>query len=508
MHRRFLNERDAFPKSADEHARQVVRLLQHRRAVMDTAWAELEGGWKANDERMVTLKVRPRTNEESVLKLNVGGSNVNVRWHFLAETEGFEESTLGALLEGVWGEGRIPRDADGRIVLDESPTCIKHIIHNMLDRASSVAEVGLPERSARSAVPTDEGPCLFYTAHVIGLPTISNCLKMDVRSTILKPSEIAPLGAKIREWVGGSTDEMTLIYRATRDGFSRSAFTARCNTNSPKTFSLLRVRSGQGGNDHSVVGGYNIKPFGNYEGSLHSVPEETFVFMLKDGSAIKWHPTDSNRYVHSMVRRCNGPYVGAGVLATTFYSSKKGPCTMHIEQDENNISRHPQSGYQQYLVEKCLRTSSSGPFLALDGLTVVEMEVYRCSTPAPPSKTAPSTTEPDGDALTDAEAHDIRLFGESIASSLMEERVVLDHAVKEMEAAGARVSAAVGALKTVYGPSVAAGEQDAVVELNVRGTGMTTLRSTLQACPRSALAPMFDEARWPATGKDKDQHGG
>eukprot|EP00904_Undaria_pinnatifida_P000589 jgi/Undpi1/10530/HiC_scaffold_29.g12980.m1 len=90
----------------------------------------------------------------------------------------------------------------------------------------------------------------------------------------------------------------------------------------------------------------------------------------------------------------------------------------------------------------------------------------------------------------------------------MEERVVLDRAVKEMEAAGARVSAAVGALETVYGPSVAAWEQDSVVELNVRGTRITTLRSTLQACPCSALAAMFNEERWPATDKDKDEHGG
>ncbi|CAN0453025.1 unnamed protein product, partial [Scytosiphon promiscuus] len=48
----------------------------------------------------------------------------------------------------------------------------------------------------------------------------------------------------MREWVGSSTDEMTLIYRATRDGFSNAAFTARCNHDSPKTVSLIRVSSG------------------------------------------------------------------------------------------------------------------------------------------------------------------------------------------------------------------------------------------------------------------------
>lgn len=36
---------------------------------------------------------------------------------------------------------------------------------------------------------------------------------------------------------------------------------------------------------------------------------------------------------------------------------------------------------------------------------------------------------------------------------------------------------------------------------------MTTLRSTLQACPDSALATRFDEDKWPATDKDVDEHG-
>ncbi|CAM9363092.1 unnamed protein product, partial [Laminaria digitata] len=193
MKRKFVNDRDAFPKSAEELARQVMPLLQHRRADMDAAWATLEEGWKEHNERMVTLEVRPRTNEEDMLKLNVGGSVVNVRWHLLAETEGFKDSVLGALLEGVWGRGRIPRDADGRIVLDESPGCIKHIIHKMLtDRAGSV-EVGQPECWSRSAVATDEVPCLIYTTHVMGLPGYEPahpkyvCMKGG--STSLEPSE-------------------------------------------------------------------------------------------------------------------------------------------------------------------------------------------------------------------------------------------------------------------------------------------------------------------------------
>ncbi|CAM9580160.1 unnamed protein product, partial [Laminaria digitata] len=501
MKRRFMNDRDAFPKSAEEHAQQVVRLLQHRRAVLDAAWAELEEGWKANNERMATLEVRPRTAEEGMVKLNVGGSIVNVRLNLLAETEGFEDSALGALLEGVWGKKRIPRDADGRMVLDESPVCIKHMIHTMLAGRASAVAVGKPRSAAGSVVAIDEAPCHIYTVRAMGLPesmaTHPKYMRIYGGSTTMEPFEIAPFSATIREWIGGSADEMTLLYRATRDGFRNKECITRCNKDSPKTVSLIRVSSGQGNDDDTVVGGYSVSPWGGKIGSKQRIDGETFVFKLKDGSATrkdgcqptKWHPDPCYVGNQFAVRRSDGPYFCAGDFVTTF-DKTSGSCTIQTEQEQHHFP-----------------TGSSSLFLALNRKKVVEIEVYRYSAATPPTTNAPSTTEPGGGALSDAEAQDIRSFGESIASSLMEEQVVLDRAVKEMEEAGARVSAVVGGLETVYGPSVAAGEQDTVVELNVRGTGMTTLRSTLQACPHSALATMFDAERWPATENDKDEHG-
>lgn len=77
----------------------------------------------------------------------------------------------------------------------------------------------------------------------------------------------------------------------------------------------------------------------------------------------------------------------------------------------------------------------------------------------------------------------------------------------ELRRATARVSSAAKALEAVCGPDIAAGIEDPVVELSVRGFRMTTLRSTLQVCPDSALAARFDEAKWPANEKDVDKHG-
>ena len=500
MHRQFLKVRDTFPKSADEHAQQVARLLQHRRAELNAAWEELEVGWKANNERMAEVGLRPRTAEEGMIKLNVGGSNVTVFWNLLVETEGFRDSVPFALLEGVWDKEGIPRDADGRILLDESPACIKHIMHAMLNGGESSVAEGQPEIAQRSAVAMDEVPCLMYTAYVMGLPGSVPAHPRYVQitgggSTVLEPLEIAPFSAKVREWVGGSTEHIALIYRATRDGFGSKAFKAKCNKRSRNTISLIRVRSGQENDDDSVVGGFSVSPWGGMLGSQSVVASQSFVFMLKDGGATgsdickptRWHPASACVDTSIVLTRTDGPCFGSGDLATIF-DKKSGVCTLETGREIFDIGE-------------------DSLFLTLNGKTVVDIEVYRCSSLAP-EITAPSTTEPRANALADAEAHDMRSFGESIATSLMEERVVLDRAVREKEAVGAKICAAVGALETVYGPTVAAGKQDTVVELNVRGTRMTTLRSTLQACPRSALATMFDDENWPGTDKDKDEHWG
>ena len=131
-----------------------------------------------------------------------------------------------------------------------------------------------------------------------------------------------------------------------------------------------------------------------------------------------------------------GPFFGQVDLVTLF-DEESGSCKLRTEEGRFRIGNCP-------------------PFLALKGNNVVDIEAYHYSN-TPPPPTAPSTLDLDDDPLADDEAPDIRSFGQSIASSLMEERVVLDRAVKEMQAAGERISAAVGALETVYGPSVAAG---------------------------------------------------
>ncbi|CAN0296552.1 unnamed protein product, partial [Ectocarpus fasciculatus] len=96
-------------------------------------------------------------------------------------------------------------------------------------------------------------------------------------------------------------------------------------------------------------------------------------------------------------------------------------------------------------------------------------------------------------------------FGVSIARLLMEEHMALAYARAELREAEARATAAAQALAVIYGPYVARGEDDSVVELNVRGLSVTTLHSTLHACPDSVFVAWFAE-RW-SGGKGVDEDG-
>lgn len=118
-----------------------------------------------------------------------------------------------------------------------------------------------------------------------------------------------------------------------------------------------------------------------------------------------------------------------------------------------------------------------------------------------PAESAPSFTTDIGEpALFGAasspvgdEGGDIHAFGSLVGGFLMEERMALRDAEIELLDEDATVAAAANALAALYGPDVAAGNEYPVAELNLRGSRVTTLLSTLQACPDSALAARFNK---------------
>ncbi len=153
-------------------------------------------------------------------------------------------------------------------------------------------------------------------------------------------------------------------------------------------------------------------------------------------------------------------------------------------------------------------------FLTLNGGSATEMEVFSvCHTRSPPPRSEDveaslkAGIEAPSAMSAEEEGDEIHSFGAAIAYLLVEERTALYHAQDELARAASGAAASAKALAKLYGPEVASGKQDDVVELSVSGIRMTTLRSTLRACPESALAARFDESKWPAISKDLDEHG-
>lgn len=233
-----------------------------------------------------------------------------------------------------------------------------------------------------------------------------------------------------------------------------------------------------------------------------------FVFMLKDGSAAassdfqpaKWSTRSRQMATHYIGPKVT-PHYGPGGLKVIRWQK----CTCIITTGSNPF-----------------RVPDDSSFLDLNGKRATEIEVYEVvpeGIASPPAKRSrrssghevllvDQTSIPAPSALSAQEASDdLRNFGALIASPLMEEHTALFHAQTELVQASDRASASAKALAAVYGPRVAAGMRDGVVELSVRGIRMTTLRSTLQACSKSALAARFDPEKWPASGKDLDEHG-
>eukprot|EP00752_Nemacystus_decipiens_P009710 g8671.t1 len=405
MHIWNLNAKRAFSEAFNANVAETEAAFRQRRHTMDNAWDEVDQHCKALGKRMMEVGIaKPSGSEEAMLRLNVGGAPVNIRRSAL---EG--RGHLGSLFESVWDK-RLPRDADGLIVVDLSPKCLKHVIHTLL--SSRDADSTKERLKSGDGLPADEKVYFPYLASAIGLaerpaikviggctPPARPAIKVIGGSTVMEGDDLLPMSSALLNWCPGQPAALELVYRATRDGWTPQAFHARCGADSPYTITLYRVPVGV---NSTVVGGFSSASWALTPVPTYRSSPEAFLFMLKDGTMPQW-----------------------------------------------------------------------GPFL-------------------PFPRTAVAT---------------IRSFGVFVADSLMEERTALGQAHDELSEASANAAASSSALAAMYGPEVAAGVRDPVVELSVRGTRMTTLRSTLQACPDSALAVQFDEAKWPATEKDVDERG-
>ncbi len=398
-------------------------------------------------------------------------------------------------------------------MLDESPVCVKHIIHVLLKGATYQNNGGLHPAAAATGVAADEEAYLLYISHVLKLsnviPTRPNIKGMMVKggSTIASPLQLPRWSKMLQDWCPGHPAKMSLLYRASRDGFSTAPFQTRVR-GVRRTVTLIRVTSG-GGRVDSVVGGFtDIELVPRQIGIVtgHRSSSASFLFLLdspdessgfqpveqkwsvkqgEDSCAIHWPDTTDD---------CAGPAFGLDDMCVTF--GKEGgsaSCTLSTRREFYDVDE-------------------SSPFLGLDGENVAEIEVFRVDEdageteeeeeqPAPVATTPSQGTAKPGRRKahcppgfgTEMEEKYVRKFGASLAELLMEEQLALAYAQAELREANSRAAAAARAVAVVYGPDIARGEEDRVVELSVRGMSVTTLLSTLKACPESVFSSWFGE---------------
>lgn len=512
------NERDIFSASLTASAQETEAALKRRRRDMDQAWDSVENGWKKLEKRMAEVGItRPSSSSEGMVRLNVGGSHINVHRSVLERKRGFASPawTLGNLFEARW-DARVPRDSDGRIVLDESPVCVKHLVHILFPGTHEI-EAGLV---------AEEKPYLPYVAHALGLSTIGMSptgMSVEGGSAILRPGEKGPLTAALQGWCPGKPAGLQLLYRASRDGWSTPSFREKCG-DSRSTITLFQVGHGDGA---SIVGGFSsvswavhtissqasFQNYPYYNNGQPSQPSQAilsaseasrdaFIFMLKNGAA---------RYTFQPTRWTIRPGEKYASKAVS-WDFDRTPCFGESDLFSPLSSRHG----PLWISNNTYDIPAGSAILHLAGQAVSEIEVFRVCPKVSPvlqpkadfEVALPTPPQATKDPALPAQCNDdTRNFGVLIAGSLMEEKMALHQAEIELSRAKKATDVCATSFAAVFGPHVAAGKEDPVVELSVRGSRMTTLRSTLQVCADSALAVRFDDEKWPVTEKDLDEHG-
>lgn len=177
MSRRTTNENKTFSIAFDANTDEIQAAGRQRRKLMHEAWKDIDNGWQDLEQRLIGVGIT-KSSEEGLVRLNVGGSHVSVCQSVLSRQEYPETNTLASLFERVWDK-RLPRDADGFVVLDESPTCVKYILHALLNASGAPLGTAKLTLLMGDGLPPDEQAYLPYIRHALGLP--------DLRSTVIEP---------------------------------------------------------------------------------------------------------------------------------------------------------------------------------------------------------------------------------------------------------------------------------------------------------------------------------
>ncbi|CAM9945042.1 unnamed protein product [Ectocarpus fasciculatus] len=460
-----------FSATRRAHLEELEMVLEEREDAMKKEWKVVTQGWRELEQLKTDWGMVRSTFEDDTLTLNVGGSNVDIS---LADLQRlpvlYKGWKLANLFESGWDERHIPRDANGLMVLDQSPVCVKHLVDPL-----------------GGVLPTDEEAYLPYVSSALGVPSPAQVPRRRVdseRSAMLEVGgDLDRLARTVLDWCPGNPERLDLLYRASRDGWNPEDFHARCGDDSPTTVTLYRLNDADNckGYGSSVLGCFSSVPWTPpSDGSTErkSSPEG-FVFILTDGSR-SFRPTKFE--IDPRAER------GCGSVILHEYGMPSFDHDLKVTCDEASRTSSRNTKYRLWTDKGAFYVPKGSSFLNCHGIDVAEIEVYSVW------------------SAEEERSDDVHRFGDSIAASFEEERRALQKAQSKLAEATAQYEASVCALGAVYGVGVASNDDDPVVEFSVRGSRttsrITTLRSTLQLCPY--LVARLDQSKWT---ENKDKHG-
>jgi len=175
--RTLENENNAFAEGIGVNLQELEVGIKQRREVLRAEWDNVDRGWKELEERMVEAGIKDYASiDEGLFRSNCGGSPKAFPHHALRCGQ---PSLQADLKKSAWDD-RLPRDADGRISLDMSPTSLTILIHARLQGSQVTRLVQRPPTSLRpmNFIPRN-GPICFTSLKLLAC---SNCSLLLVGS--------------------------------------------------------------------------------------------------------------------------------------------------------------------------------------------------------------------------------------------------------------------------------------------------------------------------------------
>ena len=382
--------------------------------------------------------------DDDRVEVNAGGKIIVAKRSTLTHMKG---TRLEALFSGRWDK-KLSRDGHGRIFLDVDPTCFQAIV-DYLNEMMISSEDSPP---SPPSVDDEHEHILQHQFELFGLePTVEL-----PNSNIINNNEHWKM---LHDWLNEdvSDGEFSFLYRGSRDGLSGSAFHSKCDDKGC-TLTIIETTDGK------VFGGYSNTPWSSSDS--WTAANKAFLFALS-GSGISSPCKMKLTGVSDQKAICNhslfGPVFGRGNM---------------LVGSKSIVTLHPGRTYHPWP-------------LPLGSYTIKEMEVFQVMS-TPPARIATSKGKTNQDTIL---GEPVIRFSNDINEAINTKHACLCQAESEMLQLEESFKD-----EQSFIDKFASGDTKDVVALNVSGTIMVTMRSTLCTAEDSVLAQQFDDSKWTEQG--------